>query len=106
MTKILRTFREFLRVVALLAIVLAILFLIWCVNGFVSNRNIQDTMLAETATVRTRVDARADDLGRRIDALGAKLDAAERRLESIDGKLDRLVEFALRPHPDGLEGAR
>ena len=103
MANTLKTVREALRIAGLLVLVLAILFIVWWVNGFVSNRNIQDAVVTESSAVRAQLDARADGLAAKVDALGARLEAADRKLDRIEGKLDRLIEFTLRPLGDGLQ---
>ena len=99
----LKTVRETLRIAVLLVLVLAILLIVWWMNGFVSNRNIQDAVVSESSAVRAQVDARADALAAKVDALGSRLEEVDRKLDRIEGKLDRLVEFTLRPLGDGLQ---
>ena len=103
MANLLKTVRETLRIAVLLVLVLAILLIVWWMNGFVSNRNIQDAVVSESSAVRAQVDARADALAAKVDALGSRLEEVDRKLDRIEGKLDRLVEFTLRPIGDGLK---
>ena len=105
MANTLKTVREALRIAVMLLLVLAILFVVWWVNGFVSNRNIQDAVVAESSAVRAQVDTRANELAAQVGALGTRLEAVERKLDRIEGKIDRLIEFTLRPLGDGLQRA-
>lgn len=60
---------------------------------------IQDVVEEESVRTRVQVNARAD-------ALEGKLDALNRKFGSIETKLDRLLQIADRPLPDGLQEVR
>lgn len=84
-------------------IVLLIVLATWYVSHGVSNRTILETLLAESARIQDKVDARADELGAKLEAMDRKLDAADRKLDALDDKLDRLLRLAQPPLPDGLQ---
>lgn len=60
---------------------------------------IQDVVEAQAGRTRAQVDTRAD-------ALEQKLDALNRKFGQIESKLDRLLQLADRPLPDGLQEVR
>ena len=58
----------------------------------VTHEDIRDAVIGESAKVQLLVDDRYQKL--------------DRKLDHIEGKLDRLLEIANRPLPDGLQPAR
>ena len=81
------------------AALIALLVLSWVVvfymAGGVTNRDILGAVREESADIKQRLDARADELSEKLDASGA-------RLERIESKLDRLLDIASHPLSDKL----
>ena len=65
---------------------------------------------AEAASVKARVDARADEIVAKLESLergmNDRFESERRRLESIDAKLDRILDLAAPPLPDGMKEAK
>ena len=82
-----------IRYVVLLLVVLAILAVAWFLRfGGVTHERIVAV-----------VDDRAEEILARVDV---RCEALDRKLDRIEAKLDRLLEIATRPLPDGMREVR
>ena len=68
------------------------------VDGAVSRREVQETVVSESAAIQARLDAHCDAIERRFERVDSKLD-------SIESKLDRLIDMATMKLPDGMTPA-
>lgn len=59
--------------------------------GGVSHRELKSSILTESQTIQSKVDARCD--------------ALDRKLDHIEAKLDKLIEMATPKLPDGMKPA-
>ena len=85
--------RRVVGVVVLVTIVAALVVIWWLSRGDVS-----PLIVAESASIKSRIDARCD-------AIESKLDGADAKLDRIESKLDRLLEMATPKFPDGMKQA-
>lgn len=84
---------------AILALTLALLVFVWFrLAGGVSNREVREAVLAESASLRARLDGRCD-------AIDARLDRIESKIDRLGEKLDRIIEIATPRLPDGMKTA-
>ena len=79
-------------IVVLILLLIALTAVLWCLKfSGVTHEEIYEAVTEESAKVQSVVD----DRYRRLD----------RKLDRIEGKLDRLLEIANRPLPDGMQKA-
>ena len=79
-------------IVALILLLIALAAALWYLKFYgVTHEEIYEAVTEESAKVQSVVD----DRYRRLD----------RKLDRIEGKLDRLLEIANRPLPDGMQKA-
>ena len=80
-------------IVVLILLLIALAAALWYLKFYgVTHEDIYEAVTEESAKVQTVVD----DRYRRLD----------RKLDRIEGKLDKLLEIANRPLPDGMEKAQ
>ena len=93
-------FVERLVVAALLALAIAAIVLLWqrIAGGFVSNREVRQSVVSEAASLKTRLDERCDTVEARLNRIESKIDG-------LDRKLDRLIELATPRLPDEMRAA-
>ena len=81
------------KVILFLVLLLVFSATVWYLKSAgVTHEDIRDAVIGESAKVQLLVDDRYQKL--------------DRKLDRIEGKLDRLLEIANRPLPDGLQPAR
>lgn len=102
--------RKIQRAGLLVLVLLIVAVAAWLTTGGVSNCAIFKALLAESTLVQDKIDVRADEIvskldamDRKLDTMDRKLDDSDKRLKSIDDKLDRLLQLANPPLPDGLQ---
>ena len=79
-------------IVVLILLLLVSAAALWYLKSYgVTHEEIYEAVTAESAKVRSVVDDRYQRL--------------DRKLDRIEGKLDRLLEIANRPLPDGMQKA-
>ena len=85
---------------ALVVLVIAALVLFWLrmAGGFVSNREVRQSVVSEAASLKTRLDERCDTVEARLSRIESKIDG-------LDRKLDRLIELATPRLPDEMSAA-
>lgn len=100
------------RAFAAAVLVAVALFLVRLLDGGVSNRDVDESVHAEAATLRDVVNARADAIDAKLGtlaggevAIDTKLADVDAKLTRVEEKLDALLRLADRPLPDGMKKA-
>ena len=79
-------------IVVLILLLIALAAVLWCLKfSGVTHEEIYEAVTEESAKVQSVVDDRYQRL--------------DRKLDRIEGKLDKLLEIANRPLPDGMQRA-
>ena len=79
-------------IVVLILLLIALAAALWCLKFYgVTHEDIHEAVTEESAKVQSVVDDRYQRL--------------DKRLDRIEGKLDKLLEIANRPLPDGMQKA-
>ena len=79
-------------IVVLILLLIALAAVLWCLKfSGVTHEEIYEAVTEESAKVQSVVDDRYQKL--------------DRKLDRIEGKLDKLLEIANRPLPDGMQRA-
>lgn len=90
-----------MKIALFLIVVLAIFGVaLWLRYGGVTHGEISAAVNGCADRIERRVDAHSDELKSRLDV---RCSALEAKLDRIESKLDRLLEIARRPLPDGLK---
>ena len=79
-------------IVVLILLLIALAAALWCLKFYgVTHEEIYEAVTEESAKVQSVVDDRYQRL--------------DRKLDRIEGKIDKLLEIANRPLPDGMQKA-
>ena len=79
-----------------------LLFLMWLLDGGVSNRMVKDAVHLEGEKTRELINARADAIESKLAKIASAELAIDEKLSRVEKKLDALVELATPKLPDGM----